>query len=71
MPRPNGIFKTENAYQKVLSRKLYERMPKAVLAAIAVSYASRQTNEDFSLVEAEILKEWSILNANGIVPQKP
>lgn len=71
MSRPTGVFKKSNSYERVLTLNFYERIPKAVLAAIAVSYASRQTNEDFTKVQAEILNEWRCLHEAGIVPQKP
>lgn len=58
-----------NQYQKLL--KEYDKIPKAVLAAIAVSYALLRTDEDFEKVEEEIKREWAILHQNGIVPQKP
>lgn len=63
--------KSSNQYAETLTAAFYEKCPKAVLAAIAVSYASRQTEEDFSKVEREIAKEWEILYKAGIVPQKP
>lgn len=69
MSRPNGVFKTENEYQNLL--KNYDKMPKAVLAAIAVSYALRQVEEDFGRVEEEIMNEWRVLHSAGVVPQKP
>lgn len=67
--RPKGVFKTQNDYQKCIS--FYEDCPKAVLAAIAVSYALRQCNEDFEKLNEEILNEWRCLYESGIVPQKP
>ena len=71
MPRPNGVTKKKNAYQEVLSQGFFEDCPKAVFAALAVSYASRQYEEDFTKVEAELKNEWRLLYQNGIVPQKP
>lgn len=60
-----------NAYQEVLSDEFYNKTPKQVLAAICVSYALRQYEDDFSKVEQELLNEWKILHINGIVIQKP
>jgi hypothetical protein len=71
MSRPNGVFKQRNSYQEELTATFYAQCPKAVFAAMAVSYASRQVNEDFAHVEAELLNEWQVLYDNGIVPQKP
>ncbi len=69
MSRPNGIFKTENEYQSLIDQSFYEKCPKAVFAAIAVSYA---VNRGIPLEEvtSELLNEWKTLNGNNIVPQK-
>lgn len=69
--RPKGVFTKGNEYQKVLSAEFYRRCPKSVLAAIAVSYAARQFDEDFTMAENAIIDEWKALYTNGIVPQKP
>jgi hypothetical protein len=69
--RPNGVFKTENEYQKLLSQQLYDSTPKAVFAAIAVSFILNYIGEDETGVEKQILNEWRLLNLNKIVPQKP
>lgn len=68
--RPNGIVKTENEYQKAISANLYEKTPKAVFAAIAVSLLANYAGIDFENIDNAILDEWAILNRNGIVPQK-
>lgn len=70
MPRPMGVFKTENEYQKLLTVKFYEQCPKAVLAALTVSYALNYKGVAMNEVTAELLAEWKTLNANGIVSQK-
>lgn len=58
-----------NSYAQALG-ELYEKMPKAVLAAIAVSYATH--GGDFlEEVKERIMDEWKALHAAGIVPQKP
>ena len=61
--------KVMNPYAKELDA-IYQQIPKAVLAAIAVSFATCGGDR---LEEAEnnILKEWRILHDNGIVPQPP
>jgi hypothetical protein len=69
------MSKLRNSYQEVLDRDVFDRMPKAVLAAIAVSFANQiagaEDIESFDGCQARILDEWRILNQNGIVPQRP
>lgn len=62
-------MKIGNDYARCLDR-LYADMPKAVLAAVAVSFASHG-GDDLAGAKAAILAEWKVLHANGIVPQKP
>lgn len=64
--------KLHNEYARALTD--YARIPKAVLAAVAYSFAARIIEPDGdspTLVEAAILDEWQVLHANGIVPQAP
>lgn len=61
--------KIHNEYAAELG-PLFEDMPKAVLAAIAVSMASGG-GSDMDAARAQIADEWRILHRNGIVPQKP
>jgi len=61
--------KLGNEYQQAIS-EIYDRTPKAVLAAIAVSYASCG-GDNLDEAQAAILAEWNALHWNGIVPQKP
>jgi hypothetical protein len=65
---PHGI-KIGNSYAEALG-ELYEKMPKAVLAAIAVSYAT-QGGDYLDEAKERVMDEWKALHANGIVPQKP
>lgn len=58
-----------NEYQAELG-KLFEEMPKAVLAAVAVSFATQGGNE-LDQAQVRVAKEWSALHLAGIVPQKP
>lgn len=62
--------KLTNDYAQAVPGKLYEDLPKAVWAALAVSAL---TNGGDWLARAEdcVLEEWWILWENGIVPQKP
>lgn len=64
-------MKTGNNYARALVS--YERIPKAVLAAVAYSFASRLIADDDSptMIEMAILDEWDVLHQNGIVPQAP
>jgi hypothetical protein len=64
--------KTTNEYAQFLERAhLFEKTPKTVFAALAVSYALHQREDNFNAVVEELLDEWEILYQNGIVPQKP
>ncbi len=67
------MFKTENEYQRAIGRELYEATPKAVFAALFVSYLAniKGVQLDPLELESEILDEWKKLHAAGIVPQKP
>ena len=59
-----------NVYIDAMGRKLFERCPKTVLAAIAVS--SMTSGGDFLDKASErIIDEWWALYVNGIVPQRP
>lgn len=69
--RPNGVFKKSNSYQELLSQEFYEKCPKAVLAAIAVSFVINHQGSDADVAEEIILHEWDILHKNGTIPQKP
>lgn len=61
-------MKTLNSYAREL--KLYGSMPKAVLAAIAVSLATCG-GDRLDEANERVCAEWEILAQNGIVPQKP
>lgn len=55
---------------------LYQRIPKAVLAALAVSLTLRTLDPeplalDDPRITTALLEEWRILHANGIVPHIP
>ena len=65
--------KLSNEYAKLLGR-LYADTPKAVLAAVMVSYMIRCDGELMLMsdrAQALLADEWQILYENGIVPQKP
>jgi len=63
-------FKLHNEYAAKLPHRIYEGIPKAVFAAIAVSLATGG-GERLDEAQALILNEWQRLFENGIVPQKP
>lgn len=49
---------------------LFDEMPKAALAAVAVS-ALTSGGDRLELAALLVAVEWRCLNANGIVPQRP
>lgn len=70
MTRPNGVFKIRNEYSALITD--YDRIPKAVFAAVAASFANMVCCEDdLTQVNDAILNEWKALYEAGIVPQKP
>ena len=60
---------TSNQYADELGA-LFAAIPKTVLAAIAVSFAS-QGGDRLDEARVKIMEEWRYLYENGIVPQKP
>lgn len=62
-------MKRSNSYAGLVGA-LYDSCPKAVFAAIAVSYASAGGDHP-ELVEYNLLREWWALFHSGIVPQRP
>lgn len=63
-------MKTYNEYAQSISLSLYERCPKAVFAAIAISSLT-QGGGYIEEAERLVVAEWWALYHNGIVPQKP
>lgn len=64
-------FKTTNNYADALSGEFYEKCPKAVFAALAVSLGLLACDENFLKVESALIDEWKALHSAGIIPQKP
>lgn len=66
------INKKGNEYAAKMGER-YARIPKAVWAAIAISYASSGGDllHDMDAVDDNISREWHALYNNGIVPQQP
>lgn len=58
-----------NEYQKAYPS--FDSTPKAVVAAVAFALAMRLCNDNQEQAEALLREEWSVLHANGIIPQKP
>lgn len=59
-------------YARQISPRLYRRIPKAVLAAIAVSPQQNGGVGDTSgTADDYLLREWALLWQQGIVPQRP
>jgi hypothetical protein len=71
MSRPSGVFKQTNEYMREIESKLYADTPKAVFAALLVSFLDRLSGGDAHNVNDEIVEEWNALYLAGIVPQKP
>lgn len=66
-PMSGGNLKNE--YAEALG-PLYDRIPKAVLAAVVVSLLSNGGDE-LEQVSTRLLSEWGTLYHNRIVPQPP
>jgi hypothetical protein len=64
-----GCGKLGNDYARQLG-KLYNEIPKSVLAAIAVSALTCGGDQLETALE-RVAEEWDILHQNGIVKQKP
>lgn len=63
------INKKLNEYVGAIPREVFEDTPKAVWAAIAISFANQIDGDRLDLAAQMIVHEWSLLNQNGIVPQ--
>jgi hypothetical protein len=62
-------MKLRNDYMSELGT-LYAATPKAVFAAIAVSYATCG-GDYIERAHENVLRDWWVLHENGIVPQRP
>lgn len=65
MPNLNA---TTNDYSNALTLRTYDMIPKAVLAAVAVS-ALTSGGDCLDEAQQAIVTEWNTLHQNGIVPQ--
>ena len=57
-----------NQYVEAITQELYDKTPKAVFAAIAISLLSNG-GDRLEEAQAGILCEWYALYNNGIIPQ--
>jgi hypothetical protein len=67
-------MKKSNEYAQLIDPRVFEKVPKTVLAAIAVSLQAKLgVDGDWNAesVTKALRKEWTTLYQNGIVPQKP
>lgn len=70
MSRPTGVMKVSNEYAQLFPD--YDRIPKAVFAAIAASALNVCfCEDDLTKVNGALIREWQTLHNAGIVPQKP
>ncbi len=65
-----------NEYVAALGDSLFEKTPKTVFAALAVSLAMLRGDDDGNEFDPEaaapfLLREWWALYRAGIIPQKP
>jgi hypothetical protein len=65
----SNVKNAGNPYYDQLGR-LSDRIPKAVFAAIAVSFATCG-GDHLNMAQQNVCLEWVILYENGIVPQRP
>lgn len=67
----NGkVSKRSNEYADAIDPDVFERLPKTVIAAIAVSFCTTG-GDRIEEATGRILAEWQILHNAGIVPQAP
>jgi hypothetical protein len=62
-------MKITNEYSQVMGRE-YVRIPKAVFAAVAISFCSAG-GDNLKDAPGKFFDEWQLLFENGIVEQKP
>lgn len=62
--------KTMNEYARRITPRIFEDTPKAVFAALCVSYLDRLGVSPDN-IDKEIANEWATLNANGITQKLP
>lgn len=66
-----NIKNVSNQYVNALPVGVFDRTPKAVWAAIAISFALCDNDGEFDRTLTAILDEWEALYLNHIVSQKP
>lgn len=70
MVKTASIKKIHNEYAEQVGGDLFEKCPKAVFAAIAVSSLT-MGGDQLDEARNRVIEEWWILYENDIVPQKP
>jgi hypothetical protein len=60
-----------NEYADLINNDLYDKLPKTVLAAIAVSFIIRLEGNIIDDIDGYLLDEWKTLYQNKIVLQRP
>ena len=60
-----------NEYANMIDREIFDKIPKSVFAAIAVSFLLNYQTVDEDNITQEIINEWKALHDNKIVYQKP
>lgn len=65
-----GLNKQSNEYVDEMN-EYYDMVPKAVFAAIALSFALNLAEDNFTAAKQLIINEWKALYDNHIVPQSP
>jgi hypothetical protein len=61
----------QNDYANQISPEVFDKTPKTVFAAIAVSFIANHLAQDLHNVDLALLHEWEVLHNEGIVPQRP
>lgn len=64
-------MKQTNSYKNMIDPELYRNTPKAVYAAVAVSFLVNHQHETWGTIDSALIDEWKTLHSQGLVPQKP
>lgn len=60
-----------NEYQEALGFEFFQKTPKSVFAALALSLAQRLCEDNTERAITLLREEWRTLHTAGIIPQKP
>ena len=64
---------TMNTYTELINDNFYRDTPKAVFAALAISYLINHQGADYSkpeILEQMLVNEWHLLHQAGVIPQE-